>query len=174
MIFLLLLTYLTTQMQTLYDFNANSEPRSWKVVNDGVMGGLSRGKLTLTPEGIGRFAGTISLENNGGFSSMRHALPTLRIETQSAIHLKIRGDGKRYQFRIKSNRRDYYSYTSSFQTNGEWQEIVLPLTSFTPIFRGRKLALPDFDRGQLEEISILFGNKRAEDFTLELDRIWLE
>ncbi len=162
------------QLQTLFDFQADTQARSWTVVNDGVMGGRSRGNLTITPEGHGRFAGTISLENYGGFSSIRYAFETVPLITQRHVRLRIKGDGKRYQFRIKASRAEYYSYISYFQTSGEWEEIVLPLNAFYPAFRGRKMQLPDFNRDQMEEIAILIGNKRAETFALEIDRIWLE
>lgn len=43
----------------------------WRVVDDGVMGGLSKGKVQISKEGIMTFSGKLSLENNGGFSSLR-------------------------------------------------------------------------------------------------------
>jgi len=45
-----------------------SEKLAWNVVDDGVMGGLSQGKREIGGDGILRFFGTLSLENNGGFS----------------------------------------------------------------------------------------------------------
>ena len=46
------------------------ESSQWRVVLDGVMGGLSSGKLTETPSGL-RFTGDLSLKNNGGFAWAR-------------------------------------------------------------------------------------------------------
>ena len=39
---------------------------------DVVMGGKSSGSFALSPEGHGVFKGAVSLENNGGFSSLRY------------------------------------------------------------------------------------------------------
>ena len=52
----------------VYRFNENTLP--WRSINDGVMGGLSSGGMRLE-DGIAVFSGTLSLENNGGFSSVR-------------------------------------------------------------------------------------------------------
>ena len=41
----------------------------WQVINDDVMGGLSLGSTTLLDTSF-MFSGDISIENNGGFSSV--------------------------------------------------------------------------------------------------------
>ena len=57
--------------EVLYDFSENSSLRYWSVVDDGVMGGVSQGSLRINYEGHGVFSGYVSLENYGGFSSIR-------------------------------------------------------------------------------------------------------
>ncbi len=52
------------------DFGEHNSLR-WQVVNDGVMGGLSRGSVKVTEGHTLLFAGETSLRNNGGFSSIR-------------------------------------------------------------------------------------------------------
>lgn len=49
------------------DFGKDKVNREWRVLNDGVMGGLSEGQVTFTKNAV-QFAGTVSLANNGGFS----------------------------------------------------------------------------------------------------------
>ena len=158
----------------IFDFKPDSSLEDWYVVNDGVMGGLSRGNLKLDPAGHGLFSGKISLENNGGFSSIRYDCGPMDLEGYRFISLKVKGDGQRYQFRLKSSRKDYYSYISYFETTGEWQVLKLPLDSMYPVFRGRRLDMPDFNGNALEEIGILIGNKEATTFELRIDSIGLE
>ena len=67
-----------------------------------------------------------------------------------------------------------YSYVYNFKTNGDWQIIEINLTDFTPVFRGRKLDMPNFSGTELEEIGFLIGNKQQEKFELILDTIILE
>lgn len=158
----------------LYDFKISNEENPWRIVDDRVMGGRSAGNFEINEEGHGHFYGAVSLENNGGFSSVRYTLDSPRpVENAKKVLLKVKGDGKRYQFRIKSKRRDYYSYIAYFETSGEWESIELELKDFYPSFRGRKLDLPNFDQDQIEELSILIANYKAEEFDLLIDQLEL-
>ena len=63
----------------IYDFNKDSSRSDWRIINDGVMGGESQGKFYIDTEGNGIFEGTISLENNGGFSSVRYGFDKINV-----------------------------------------------------------------------------------------------
>ena len=158
----------------IFDFNKSSDIENWRIIDDVVMGGKSSGSFTLNSEGHGVFEGTISLENNGGFSSVRYTFEKLLLKESTKITLKIKGDGKKYQLRIKSNSGDYYSYVYSFSTTGEWEELEIPLRDMYPSFRGRKLDQPNFSKDTIEEIGFLIGNKRKEKFKLLIDKIELK
>lgn len=160
--------------QILFDFKKNSDLKNWIIVDDGVMGGKSAGTFKLSPEGHGVFEGTISLENYGGFSSVRYTFNRLFINESTKVILKLKGDSKKYQFRVKSNSEDYYSYISTFSTSGEWEEIELLLKDMYPSFRGRKLDQPNFSNDYIEEIAFLIANKRQENFKLLIDKIELK
>jgi len=160
--------------QTIFDFNKDSNTQGWRIVDDIVMGGKSSGRFTLSPDGFGLFEGEISLENNGGFSSVNYRFKKLKVTTGSSLLLKIKGDGKNYQFRIKDNSSHSYSYITLFATSGVWQEIEIPLKDLYPSFRGRKLDLPNFSEESIEEIVFLIGNKKPEKFQLLIDKIALQ
>tara|TARA_B100000965_G_C19501128_1_gene717489 strand:+ start:415 stop:951 length:537 start_codon:yes stop_codon:yes gene_type:complete len=154
----------------LYDFTHESHA-DWKIVNDGVMGGLSNGTFSVDENGYGIFSGKVSLANNGGFTSIRHAVDYDLSKSDHKIVLKLKGDGKRYQFRIKQNIQDRHSYIQYFQTNNSWQEIELDLNDFYASWRGQKLELPNFEAQTIEECSFLIANNKEEDFCLILDYI---
>lgn len=174
LVLFLLISVMVVSTKPIYDFSANSNLQVWFVVNDGVMGGLSTSTLKLNEEGHGVFAGTVSLENNGGFCSLRHRFERMNVRPYSTLKMRIKGDDKKYQFRVKTNSSDYYSYVYDFQTTSEWAEVKIPLKEMQPAFRGRNLNLPDFPGESMEEIGILIGNKKAEDFSLLIDYILLE
>ena len=138
------------------------------------MGGESEGNFKLNENGNGVYFGEVSLENNGGFSSLRFRFNKKEISNYSKIILKIKGDGKDYQFRVKDNYRNFYSYISSFSTNKNWQLIEINLSEMYPGFRGRKLEMSKFSSSIIEEIAFLIGNKRNESFKIEIDKIYLE
>ncbi|NND88308.1 MAG: CIA30 family protein [Flavobacteriaceae bacterium] len=159
--------------KVICDFPNNIGTNDWYMVNDGVMGGISEGKLERTDTGTLLYSGVIRTENNGGFSSIRHSMETLEVGDYTTIRLRLKGDGKDYQFRIRSSRSQRYAFVHNFKTTGDWQEVDLLLSEFYPSFRGRKLDKPNYNGQVMEEIVILIGNKKNESFTLELASIEL-
>lgn len=158
----------------IVDFCKEYNLASWMIVDDGVMGGVSSGHFKLDADGNGLFYGNVSLENNGGFSSVKHNFSPIPVKNYKKIILSVKGDGKDYQFRVKHKSDDYQSYISIFSTTGEWQKVEINLGAMYPSFRGRKLAMPDFDHDSIEEIRFLIANKKNEKFQLVIDRIELE
>ena len=155
----------------IFKFSADSDLRHWKVVNDAVMGGKSKSKLHINADGNGTFEGAVSLENNGGFCSVKYAFEPITLEKSTFIFIHLKGDGKKYQFRVKSNTSDSHSYVYLFQTNADWQTIEIPISELYPAFRGQKLNMPNYNGFNLEEIAFLIGNKKEEQFQLVVDRI---
>ena len=155
----------------LFDFSINAPIENWRIVNDGVMGGLSQSSFTLSPKGHGQFSGIVSLENNGGFASVRYRFERINVGNFEKVVIKLKGDGKAYQFRVKDDTNHRYSYIGPFKTSGEWETIEIPLKTMYPAFRGRKLDIPDFSEPTIEEIAFLIGNKKNEDFKLLIDKI---
>jgi hypothetical protein len=158
----------------IYDFHSDSNPRDWQVVDDIVMGGVSNGKFAIDHDGNGVFSGNVSTKNNGGFSSIRCAFDKISAKKDQKVKIRLKGDGKEYQFRIKDKSSTFYSYITTFKTTGEWQIIYIPLDTLYPSFRGRALDLPNFNGDSFEEITFLIANKKDEAFQLILDRIELE
>ncbi len=167
---------LTITMATslIFAFNENSNIQNWRIVDDVVMGGRSSGSFKLSPEGQGLFEGRVSLENNGGFSSVRYGFEKIEVGANSKIVVKLKGDGKPYQLRVKEDSSTRHSYVASFSTSGEWQEVIIPLADMYPAFRGRNLDLPNFPHPQIEEIVFLIGNGKDETFRLLIDKIELD
>ena len=159
------------QSQLIFDFNYTAPVNDWTVVDDVVMGGRSTGQFKIDSEGHGVYSGNVSLENNGGFSSLRYQFEKIRTHENSKIVIRLKGDGKQYQFRVKSNRNTYYSYTTTFKTSGDWKNIIIDLKDMYPSFRGRTLNMPHFNENSIEELVFLIGNKKNESFELVLDRI---
>jgi len=163
----------TTLPQMLFDFTKDVDLSQWYILDDGVMGGLSQGNFTINDEGHGVYYGEISLDNYGGFSSLRYQCDKTQINNNTHIQLKVKGDGKKYQIRIKANRYDRHAYIYFFETTGDWETIKVPIHEMYASFRGRKLNMPKFDDDSFDTLTILFGNKKEEKFMLEIDNISL-
>ena len=157
----------------LFDFSETDDWSGWRVENDVVMGGRSSSKLERSVEGNAVFKGNVSLENNGGFASVQYHFPSKDIKGYKTAVLHVKGDGKTYQFRLKENLEDRASYVHDFQTSGDWQTIEIPLNKMKPVYRGRDLDMPNFSANSIQEVRFLIGNKKEQDFRLEIDKIEL-
>ena len=162
-----------TNSKLIFDFNKEADIQKWNIVDDVVMGGRSSSQFNIDSNGFGVFEGNISLENNGGFSSVRYQFEKTKVSDDTKIKIRVKGDGKNYQFRVKNKFRNYYSYITTFSTTTEWQYIEIPLKDMYPSFRGRILNQPNFSHDFIEEIVFLIGNKKNENFKLLIDKIEL-
>lgn len=175
-VFILLILSLPTKsnMEKIYTFSTQTNIMEWRVVNDGVMGGISKSSLVLTDAGHGQFSGHVSLANNGGFASIQLNTTLKLAEEKKFIVLRVKGDGKRYEFRLKGEISQSESYVHQFATSGAWENIKLPISEFYPQYRGRTLNIPNFNFESIEQLSFLIANKQEEDFELLIDWIGLE
>lgn len=158
----------------IFDFQTQGDLEDWRVVNDGVMGGLSRGEIIMTDSGTAVFQGILSLENNGGFSSTRTLPRPYNLDDYDGVSLRVRGDGNTYQFRLRlDDRFDGVAYRYSFQTTAdEWMTVEIPFSECVPVFRGRKLSdVPPVVPAKIQQIGFLVSDKQAGPFRLEVDWI---
>mmetsp|Transcript_10827 Transcript_10827/g.25732 ORF Transcript_10827/g.25732 Transcript_10827/m.25732 type:complete len:523 (+) Transcript_10827:236-1804(+) len=124
-------------------------PMTWAPLDDVVMGGCSLGGFEVragegeagAPAGV--FSGNVSTDNSGGFSSVRtlNLDPPLDLSAYEGISLRVRGDGLRYKFILRTDTNwDTVTYCHSFDTaSGEWQDVRLPFAGFRAVFRAKTL-----------------------------------
>ena len=144
---------------------------AWRSINDGVMGGVSTGRMVYSKDGL-RFEGELSLENNGGFASVRRPVGK-DLSRATAVRLQVRGDGRTYQFRIRQDDRvDGVAWRAEFISNSEWQTVELPLDEFVAVFRGRQV--PDAGRvvpAKIYQVGFMLVDKKEGVFELEIRSI---
>jgi len=160
--------------KTLFDFSKLSAMSGWQIEDDGVMGGLSRGSFTRNPAGFAVFGGEISVENNGGFSSVQHEFDPLDVSAYRDAVIRLKGDGKDYRFIVESEKNARHYYLAEFSTTGEWQEVLIPLRTMYAVRRGERLDLPDYPGKTMTQVRFMIANGRAETFQLEISNIRLE
>lgn len=161
-------------MIILRNFNEPSQEAPWYAQNDDVMGGVSDGHAQIKGGHL-RFAGALSLENNGGFAQIYSLVEQSDLSEYAGIHLRVKGDGRAYQFRLATHARfrgSRIAYRSSFSTEaGEWMEIFLPFSSFVPSWRGNILSGPPLDLTSVQQIALLLADGNPGGFSLIVDSI---
>ena len=149
--------------------NLDLEP--WRVVNDGVMGGVSSGEMIKTEDGL-RFQGYLSLDNNAGFASVRRFL-NFSVQDAKGIRLRVRGDGRTFQMRIRQDESyDNVAWRVEFATTGKWQTTELLFEDFIPVWRGRyvKDAGP-VNAEKVRQIGFLLADGKQQTFRLDIGSI---
>lgn len=164
-------------VKVLFDFSAPEKTRTWWPVNDDVMGGISRSAVTVSAGGL-HFRGVLSLENNGGFASMRHRATPRELGAATSIILRVKGDGRTYRMQLGTNaqfRRSRVAYQAEFTTRGgEWEQVRLALAAFVPTHRGQTLAGPPLNQAEIQEFGIMLADGRAGAFALDVAWIAVE
>ena len=158
-------------LKLLLSFDDIARSGRWMVVNDGVMGGVSSSNLHLHSEGHLVFKGEVSMEYGGGFASVRTDYENWEIGKFEGFILKVRGDGKTYQFRCRlGNSFDGVAYRHYFQANDEnWKEILLPFNEFVPTYRGKILKdSATMDPESIRHLGLMISDKQSGNFRLEI------
>lgn len=147
------------------------EIRHWTVINDDVMSGISESRTALSSAKTMLFCGQLALENNGGFASIYRRSENYNLKACTGVILKVKGDGRRYQFRVKTNaQHNGIAYKTLFSTEtDQWQRLTLPFGRFSASFRGK--AVPDapvLQPEHIKQIGFLLADKQPGSFCLEI------
>ena len=158
----------------IFDFSGQADREGRRIVNDGVMGGLSRSEMTFTTDSTAVFIGVVSLANDGGFASVRSGRSDFDLGGYAGIEVRAYGDGRSYQLRLRTG-AGYggVAYKFDFDTDKDrWVTIRAPFSEFEATFRGRRMKdHPPLVPADIKHIGFLIADGRAGPFRLELDSV---
>jgi NADH dehydrogenase [ubiquinone] 1 alpha subcomplex assembly factor 1 len=153
----------------LPDLVAPQAHRSFRLVNDAVMGGLSRSRIAIDAGNL-LFEGEVSLANGGGFASFR--APLSSPADAGALLLTVRGDGRRYKLTLRLDERPgTVLYQAAFVATPHWQTLRFEPRDFTASFRGRAVAAPLVRFADMRFFGVLISDGQAGRFRLELQEL---
>ena len=161
---------------TLFDFTDPSAASAWHAIDDRVMGGISRSTLRYDPAGHAVFEGTVSMERNGGFASVRSRTGQRGLSGAGICLIELRGDNKQFKLSLLTDDGfDSLNYQASFAPKGtDWQTLNLPLTDFRASFRGREVTdAPPLDPARIRQVGLMIAARQAGAFALDIRRISL-
>jgi NADH dehydrogenase [ubiquinone] 1 alpha subcomplex assembly factor 1 len=178
-ILLVLSSQVTTEraLRPVVDFAAPGAAQRWQAVNDGVMGGVSVGRFRITDTGTLEFFGTLSLENNGGFASVRTKPTDLDIKAGDAIVVRVKGDGREYVLNLYTkSRRMAFSYRAPLRTTrNEWTEVRVPLADFIPTAFGRRVkGMGPVEPSQINSLGFMLTDKKPGKFQMQVEWVKVE
>lgn len=163
-----------TSETMILDFTA-AETTEWEAIDDRIMGGSSQSNPEYIDEVGLRFSGNVSLENNGGFASIRSGEKELDLSQHTGLKVRLRGDGKSYKLSLRTDLfYDGVSYLAEFATEaGTWQEIELPIKDFLPTHHGISLTtVAPMDTASVKSFGLFISGKQEGPF--QLDIAWIQ
>jgi len=160
----------------LFSFDRPRDAEEWFSLNDDVMGGISTSGMVATGRGTAVFQGALSLENNGGFATVRSRAKDLGLAGKEGLRARVRGDGRVYRMSVLTSdgRMESRIWQTEFRTRaGEWQEISVPFSDMVLSVFGRKLPQAGAPSpASIRSISFGIADKNETPFSLEVD--WVE
>ena len=164
------------QEETIASFESPESTEIWRSVNDNVMGGVSRGDFTRTKQGTLRFKGSLSLQNGGGFASIRTLPREMNLEEATGIVVKARGDGRTYRVQLRTDRTDNRiatSYRANLPTvKGKFNQVLIPFSDFKlQSFGTLKTNGTPIDPADINSIGFSIADKKAGPFEFELKSV---
>jgi NADH dehydrogenase [ubiquinone] 1 alpha subcomplex assembly factor 1 len=159
-------------LRPLFDFAGPDAAQKWQAVNDGVMGGVSDGRFKITADKTMEFSGRLSLENNGGFASVRTKPTNFNIHTGDTLVVRVKGDGREYVLNIYTkSRRMAFSYRAPLPTTRDmWTEVSVPLAEFIPTAFGKQVqGMGPVEPDQINSLGFMLSDKQPGPFKLEVD-----
>lgn len=152
-----------SRSQMIFDFRQpNAEiGEVWGALDDVVMGGVSQSGFTLASASA-LFSGTVSTENSGGFASVRtrNFEPAIDLSDCTGIELRLKGDGSRYKFLLRSETRwDGVAYCASLDTiANEWTTIKIEFADLIPVFRAKTVREAGaIDSGKIRSMQLMLS-----------------
>ncbi|MEM7395363.1 MAG: CIA30 family protein [Verrucomicrobiota bacterium] len=157
----------------LFDFTKKESMADWRVVNDNVMGGKSKGGFQA---GDARmiFSGSTNTDG-GGFSSIRGPLPPMtRLSIADGLRIVIRKpDARDYKIDLRQ-KGTYRGRSISFRadikagSSEAWQEIKIPFSDFSGSWRGYPIREAKLDPATATQIGFYIYDKKDGPFHLEV------
>lgn len=162
---------------TLFDFSDPLAAALWHPIDDTVMGGVSASQLRHDATGHAVFTGHVSLENNGGFASVRSQPGALGRQGVVAYLLQVRGDGKRYKLNLRTDDGfDGINYQARLDSPaGIWTRCRIAVADFVPTWRGR--SVPDaapLDASRVRQVGLMIADRQQGRFDLAIESIAVE
>ncbi|MCY2959060.1 MAG: CIA30 family protein [Planctomycetota bacterium] len=154
-------------------FDGPAEVARWSAFDDVVMGGVSASRMTFDAGGHGTFTGEVSLENNGGFASVRSNSRDWGLAGARGLVLRVRGDGHTYKVNARTNDGfDGGSWQCAFPTTRDaWTTVRIAFADFVPRLRGRTTDAGPLPPAEVRTLGLLITDKQAGPFRLDVEWI---
>ncbi|WP_053002555.1 CIA30 family protein [Kordia jejudonensis] len=174
LLFLCIYSQINVAQVEKIDFGEDKDGERWEIINDGVMGGLSEGETFMLDDCVA-FKGTVSLRNNGGFSSYKGPFTNMNLSKYTKIIVKYRSKGYTMAMTLEMDKRWFLPYYKRDLVNTDWKWVTeeILFSEFIRYSVGRKRPGTPTKKElkNILRLGFVTNEKRAGDFKIEIDYI---
>lgn len=159
-----------------FQFGTLSEKcQDWVLLSDNIMGGVTKSKLEYTENSL-VLSGTISLDNYGGFSSVKTRFKNYDLSEYKGLKIRCKSSGQSFAFTLEDSQNwtlpNYKGNFSNTKEN-EWEWITLFFKDFKEYQIGEPTGneWPTSNLKNIVRLGIITTEKKEGPFVIEIDRI---
>jgi monofunctional biosynthetic peptidoglycan transglycosylase len=178
-IFFLLLAILTLKsfgQSSIIDFGNSAEKnQEWVLLSDNIMGGITKSKIEYTINSV-ILSGNISLDNYGGFSSIKTKYKRVDLSKYIGIKIKFKSTNQKFAFTLEDNQnwtQPNYKCEFSPKKDDTWEEVIIYFKDFQEIVIGEPTGnmMESKSLNNIVRMGIMTYEKKEGHFSLEVDYI---
>ena len=169
-------TVKASEQSLVFDFgNTSDRVQNWVLISDNIMGGISKASVKYTDNTV-ILQGDISLDNFGGFASLKTKFKAIDLSSYSGIKIRYKAVNQRFAFTLEETQNwTRPNYKKEFTSNKQdsWEIATINFKDFKEYVIGE----PTGDYMNLESLrnilrlGIISIEKKEGPFSLEIDYI---
>jgi NADH dehydrogenase [ubiquinone] 1 alpha subcomplex assembly factor 1 len=169
------LTNLTTDNLN-FDFGTGqNQIKNWVLLSDNIMGGVSKSKLDYT-ENTMVLSGNISLDNFGGFSSVKTTFGKYDLSQFKGVKIKFKSTNQKFAFTLEDSRNwTLPNFKGNFYSDkvNIWEEKTIYFNDFKEYQVGEPTGekLNDNSLKNIVRMGIITTEKKEGPFSIEIDYV---
>jgi NADH dehydrogenase [ubiquinone] 1 alpha subcomplex assembly factor 1 len=161
---------------SIIDFGNSAEKnQEWVLLSDNIMGGITKSKIEYTDNSV-LLSGNISLDNYGGFSSIKTQYKSFDLSQFNAIKIKFKSTNQKFVFTLEDD-QDWTqpNYINEFSSKKDetWEEATIYFKDFKEIIIGQPTGniMKFRSLKNIVRLGIMTKEKKEGPFSLEVDYI---
>ena len=161
---------------SIIDFGNSAEKnQEWKLLSDNIMGGVTKSKIEYTNNSV-LLSGNISLDNYGGFSSIKTKYKSVDLSKYNGIKIKFKSTNQKFAFTLEDNQdwtQPNYKREFSSKKDDTWEEVIIYFKDFQEIVIGETTGnmMKSKSLKNIVRMGIMTYEKKEGPFSLEVDYV---
>jgi hypothetical protein len=161
---------------SIIDFgNSAGKNQEWILLSDNIMGGVTKSKIEYTTNSV-LLSGNISLDNYGGFSSIKTKYKSVDLSKYNGIKIKFKSTNQKFAFTLEDNQdwtQPNYKREFSSKKDDTWEEVIIYFKDFQEIVIGEPTGnmMKSKSLKNIVRMGIMTYEKKEGPFSLEVDYV---